>query len=105
MYLIQVKRPKPEGLQGQQSSAVFGVFIFCWSYDVDFRHMSITGASKIPTVIYYDMSGKVRAVVAEAMDEGIYETAEDENYGYSRFCVLLEASSQLHSFNYSYNDV
>ena len=42
--------------------------------------MSITGTSKIPTVIYYDMSGKVRAVVAEAMDEGIYETAEDENW-------------------------
>ena len=40
----------------------------------------ITGASKIPTVIYYDLSGKVRAVGAEAMKEGICEIAEDENW-------------------------
>jgi hypothetical protein len=31
-------------------------------------------------VIYYDLSGKVRAVGAEAMKEGIYEVAEDENW-------------------------
>jgi hypothetical protein len=43
-------------------------------------HEHITGASKIPTVIYYDRSGKVRAVGAEAMKEGIYEIAEDENW-------------------------
>ncbi|KAF8805180.1 hypothetical protein BYT27DRAFT_7192857 [Phlegmacium glaucopus] len=43
-------------------------------------HEHIGGASKIPTVIYYDQSGKVRAVGAEAMKEGIYEVAEDENW-------------------------
>jgi hypothetical protein len=31
-------------------------------------------------VIYYDQSGKVRAVGAEAMKEGIYEAAEDGNW-------------------------
>jgi len=31
-------------------------------------------------VIYYDRSGNVRAVGAEAMIDGIYEIAEDENW-------------------------
>jgi hypothetical protein len=43
-------------------------------------HEHISGASKIPTVIYYDQSGKVRAVGAEAMKDGICEVAEDENW-------------------------
>ena len=38
------------------------------------------GASKIPTIIYYDLGGKVRAVGAEAMQEGIYEMAEEESW-------------------------
>lgn len=40
----------------------------------------ISGASKIPTVIYYDREGKVRAVGAEALQEGIFEIAEEENW-------------------------
>ena len=40
----------------------------------------ISGASKIPTVIYYDRTGKVRAVGAEAMKESIYVIAEEENW-------------------------
>jgi len=43
-------------------------------------HEHISGASKIPTIIYYDRAGEVRAVGAEAMQEGIYEIAEDENW-------------------------
>ena len=43
-------------------------------------HEHISGASKIPSIIYYDRAGKVRAVGAEAMREGIYEIAEDENW-------------------------
>ncbi|KAF8805122.1 hypothetical protein BYT27DRAFT_7258239 [Phlegmacium glaucopus] len=42
-------------------------------------HEHING-SKIPTVIYYDQNGTVRAVGAEAMKESIYEVAEDENW-------------------------
>ncbi|KAF9047849.1 hypothetical protein BJ165DRAFT_1314171, partial [Panaeolus papilionaceus] len=40
----------------------------------------ISGASKIPTVIYYDRAGNVHAVGAEAMQEGIYERAEDKQW-------------------------
>lgn len=43
-------------------------------------HEHISGASKIPTIIYYDRAGNVKAVGAEAMKEGIYETAEDEHW-------------------------
>ncbi|KAF8155273.1 hypothetical protein BJ912DRAFT_1050978 [Pholiota molesta] len=43
-------------------------------------HEHISGASKIPTIIYYDRNGKVQAVGAEAMREGIYEQAEDEQW-------------------------
>ena len=43
-------------------------------------HEHVSGVSKIPTVIYYDQSGEVKAVGAEAMKEGIYEVAEDENW-------------------------
>jgi hypothetical protein len=43
-------------------------------------HEHISGASKIPTIIYYDRKGKVRAVGAEAMREGIYEMAEEEQW-------------------------
>ena len=36
---------------------------------------TISGASKIPTIIYYDLKGKVRAVGAEATQDGIFEEA------------------------------
>ncbi|KDR71211.1 hypothetical protein GALMADRAFT_143923 [Galerina marginata CBS 339.88] len=38
------------------------------------------GSSKIPTIIYYDRSGKVRAVGAEAAVEQVYEIAEEEDW-------------------------
>ena len=78
VYSIPVKSPKSKGLQGQKSSAIFGV---CWSYGCRYpAQENVSAASKIPTVIYYDLSGKVRAVGAEAVNEGIYETAEEENW-------------------------
>ncbi|KAF9528181.1 hypothetical protein CPB83DRAFT_767302 [Crepidotus variabilis] len=40
----------------------------------------IMGASKIPTIIYYDQAGKVRAVGAEAVREGIEEEAADQDW-------------------------
>uniref|UniRef100_A0A8H7Y427 Uncharacterized protein n=1 Tax=Psilocybe cubensis TaxID=181762 RepID=A0A8H7Y427_PSICU len=43
-------------------------------------HELISGASKIPTIIYYDQQGKVRAVGAEATREGIFEEAEDGDW-------------------------
>ncbi|RXW25678.1 hypothetical protein EST38_g185 [Candolleomyces aberdarensis] len=43
-------------------------------------HEQIRGESKIPTIIYYDSLGKVRAIGAEAIKEGISETALDEGW-------------------------
>ncbi|PPQ65722.1 hypothetical protein CVT26_000339 [Gymnopilus dilepis] len=42
-------------------------------------HEHISGAV-IPTIIYYDKEGKVKAVGAETMKEGIYEMAEDNGW-------------------------
>ncbi|KAF4620562.1 hypothetical protein D9613_001104 [Agrocybe pediades] len=69
----------------------------------------VGGDSKIPTIIYYDRQGAVRAVGAEAMRDGIEEQAEDEewvkaewqvaqhvsNFGfYSRFKLHLRPKSK-----------
>lgn len=40
----------------------------------------VGGASKIPTVIYYDQEGKVRAVGAEATRESLRDIIEDEHW-------------------------
>ena len=37
-------------------------------------------ASKIPTIIYYDQEGEVRAVGAEAVREGVFEEAEENGW-------------------------
>ena len=52
------------------------------------EHELISGASKIPTVIYYDMNGKVQAVGAEAMREGVQDLAEDGNWVKAEWFVL-----------------
>ena len=71
----------PEVKGDTRSAVYFSIFISCRSYGCRFpAHEHISGASKIPTVIYYDRSGKVRAVGAEAMKDGIVEVAEDENW-------------------------
>jgi hypothetical protein len=69
-------------IKGVTRSAVyFGIFIGCSSYGCRFPAQEhISGASKIPTVIYYDQSGKVRAVGAEAMKESVYVIAEEESW-------------------------
>ncbi|OAX34711.1 hypothetical protein K503DRAFT_803366 [Rhizopogon vinicolor AM-OR11-026] len=40
----------------------------------------VGGDSKIPSIIYYDLQGDVRAVGAEALQERIIEQAEDEGW-------------------------
>jgi len=35
----------------------------------------IAGASKVPTVVYYDKEGSVKAIGAEAIKDGIFERA------------------------------
>ena len=53
-----------------------------WTRDDDGRFPAhdTSDASKIPTIIYYDLDGKVRAVGVEAMREGFDEIAYDENW-------------------------
>ncbi|KAJ3503573.1 hypothetical protein NMY22_g18205 [Coprinellus aureogranulatus] len=43
-------------------------------------HEQVSGASKIPTVLYYDKAGKVQAIGAEALQEGIFEQAEENGW-------------------------
>jgi hypothetical protein len=50
---------------------------------VSFRfpaHETISGASKIPTIIYYDLEGNVMAVGAEAAKEGVHEASLEGNW-------------------------
>ena len=70
-------------IKGVTRSAVFSSLLYhqLLSYGCRFPAQEhISGASKIPTVIYYDRSGRVKAVGAEAMKEGFYLVAEDENW-------------------------
>lgn len=46
----------------------------------------MSGASQIPTVLYYDKLGRVRAVGAEAMTEGIFEQVEAEHWNKAEWC-------------------
>jgi hypothetical protein len=43
-------------------------------------HEQISGASKIPTILYYNKQGNMTAAGAEATREGIYEIATDEGW-------------------------
>ncbi|PBK82169.1 hypothetical protein ARMGADRAFT_1038780 [Armillaria gallica] len=48
------------------------------------------GNAKIPTVLYYNPSGDLMAAGAEALDEGVIRSAEDEGWvKYSRFKLHL----------------
>ncbi|KAK0222699.1 hypothetical protein EDD85DRAFT_860789 [Armillaria nabsnona] len=48
------------------------------------------GNAKIPTILYYDQSGDLMAAGAEALDEGVIRSAEDEGWvKYSRFKLHL----------------
>ncbi|KAG0702791.1 hypothetical protein DFH29DRAFT_804384 [Suillus ampliporus] len=40
----------------------------------------VGGGSKIPSIVYYDLQGEVRAVGAEALQEHVIEQAEDEGW-------------------------
>ena len=56
---------------------------------------TISGASKIPTIIYYDKNGQVKAVGAEATKDGIYETAMDQGWIKAEWCAILLPQSTI----------
>jgi hypothetical protein len=65
-------------------------------------HEQVNGASKIPTIIYYDRNGKVRAVGAEAASEEIYAQAEEENWVKAEWCVEYPSRDQRRNVDESF---
>lgn len=49
---------------------------------------NVGGDSKIPTILYYDAKGTVRAVGAEANREGVEEDAEDQGWIRAEWSVI-----------------
>lgn len=48
----------------------------------------VGGDAKIPSILYYDQSGTVRAVGAEALQENIIEQAEEGDWVKAEWYVL-----------------
>ena len=55
---------------------------------------TIGGMSKVPSIIYYDTQGRVKAIGAEAIKDGIYEAAIEGNWYKAEWHV----SHQMRSF-------
>ena len=45
----------------------------------------VGGDAKIPTVIYYDADGEIRAIGAETLKEGTEEEAQDSQWSKARW--------------------
>jgi len=58
---------------------------------------TISGASKIPTIIYYDKNGQVKAVGAEATKDGIYENAMDQGWVKAEWYAILLSQRNVQS--------
>jgi len=52
-------------------------------------HEQVNSGSKIPTIIYYDGDGEVRAVGSEAMKEDIVRQAKEEGWYKAEWCVTI----------------
>ncbi|KAG5636036.1 hypothetical protein H0H81_009309 [Sphagnurus paluster] len=51
-------------------------------------HEKVGGSCKIPTIVYYDQDGKVRAAGAEAIRESLRDVIEDEGWIKAEWCVI-----------------
>ena len=60
---------------------------------------TISGASKIPSIIYYDTKGKVRAVGAEATKDGVYEAALEGDWYRAEWCIRSVSRLVLPKFS------
>jgi len=56
----------------------------------------VGGDSKIPTIIYYDQAGVVRAVGAEAIGEGVKEEAEENDWIKAEWWILFKSKVSAH---------
>ncbi|KAF9526168.1 hypothetical protein CPB83DRAFT_795114 [Crepidotus variabilis] len=50
--------------------------------------VATSGACKVPTIIFYDQLGSIRAVGAEATKDGIYELSQEENWAKAEWFKL-----------------
>ena len=53
----------------------------------------VGGDSKIPSILWYDAQGTARAMGAEALQDSIRETADDENWVMTLWLFLLLSHS------------
>ena len=59
-----------------------------FGFDARFpAHEQVSGASKIPTVMFYNQAGEMVAAGAEALQEGLFETSRDEDWIKTEWCV------------------
>jgi len=63
---------------------------------------TISGASKIPTIIYYDPEGNVRAVGAEATRDGIFEEAMEGGWVKSEWWTCFRSMISLWFLSYCF---
>jgi hypothetical protein len=54
----------------------------------------VGGDSKIPTILYYDQMGNIRAAGAEAMQEGLLDLIEDEGWVKAEWYIVFLLSEQ-----------
>ena len=59
----------------------------------------VGGDSKIPTVLYYDKEGEVRAVGAEATQDDFIEEAEDNEYVRVEWYALTTTMTAMSGVN------
>ncbi|KAF9025399.1 hypothetical protein BDZ89DRAFT_1182812 [Hymenopellis radicata] len=62
----------PPIIQGVNKNVLFSILFPA--------QQEVGGSAKIPSIIYYDNEGNVRAVGAEAVDNAFQDEAEDEGY-------------------------
>lgn len=52
----------------------------------------IAGASKVPSIIYYDGKGRVKAIGAEAIDDVVYQSAIDGHWHKAEWYICSRAT-------------
>jgi len=77
-FLARAWYQKYGGIHGTQlNSFKMNYPSICLRYPAQ---QKVGGTSTIPSIIYYDKEGKVRAVGAEATQESVLDQAEDEEW-------------------------
>ncbi len=70
------------------------VLLLCGVYRFP-AQQEVGGSAKIPSVIYYDNEGNVRAIGAEAVDNAFQDEAEDEGYIKAEWYLSIPSHNQF----------